>query len=138
VSVAGAHPETIPHPGVDVQERLRESETLFALVLQATNEGLWDWDLATNAINMSPRWISMVGYAEDEVEPTLQGFEVLRALKADPGTCGIPVIVLSNLSQSKDRDATVAAGALEHLVKAHLSLEELANVVGRALGVPSP
>ena len=74
----------------------------------------------------------------DLLMPKVQGFEVLRALKADPGTREIPVIVLSNLSQPKDRDATVAAGALEHLVKAHLSLDELANVVGRALGVPSP
>ena len=74
----------------------------------------------------------------DLLMPKVQGFEVLRALKADPSTRGIPVIVLSNLSQPKDRDATVAAGALEHLVKAHLSLDELADSVGRALEAPSP
>ena len=38
----------------------------------------------------------------DLIMPKLQGFEVLRTLKQDPRTEGIPVIVLSNLSQASD------------------------------------
>ncbi len=65
--------------------------------------------------------------------PKIQGFEVLRTLKADAQTASIPVIVLSNLSQDHDRDATLAAGAMAHLVKANISLENLVATVDRAL-----
>ena len=69
----------------------------------------------------------------DLIIPKVQGFEVLRTLKADAETASIPVIVLSNLSQDHDRDATLAAGAMAHLVKANISLEHLVATVGRAL-----
>ena len=69
----------------------------------------------------------------DLIMPKVQGFEVLRALKADAETAAIPVIVLSNLGQDHDRDATLAAGAIAHLVKANISLEELVATVDRAL-----
>jgi CheY-like chemotaxis protein len=69
----------------------------------------------------------------DLIMPKVQGFEVLRALKADAETAAIPVIVLSNLGQDHDHDATLAAGAIAHLVKANISLEELVATVDRAL-----
>jgi CheY-like chemotaxis protein len=70
----------------------------------------------------------------DLIMPKIQGFEVLRSLKADPATCGIPVIVLSNLGQDTDVHTTLEAGAAEYLVKVNLSLTELAAAVGRAMG----
>ena len=38
-----------------------------ALALPCTNEGLWDYDAASNRTWFSPRWKSMLGYAEDEL-----------------------------------------------------------------------
>jgi CheY-like chemotaxis protein len=70
----------------------------------------------------------------DLIMPKIQGFEVLRSLKADPATAGIPVIVLSNLSQDADVQTTLLAGAVEYLVKANLSLVELGAAVSRAMG----
>ena len=69
----------------------------------------------------------------DLIMPKIQGFEVLRSLKADPATRGIPVIVLTNLGQDADRQAALASGAREYLVKADLSLDALAAAVDRAL-----
>lgn len=69
----------------------------------------------------------------DLIMPKVQGFEVLRSLKADPATRNIPVIVLTNLSQEADRQAALAGGALDYLVKANLSLDALAAAVDRAL-----
>ncbi len=69
----------------------------------------------------------------DLIMPKIQGFEVLRTLKADAETAAIPVIVLSNLGQDHDREATLAAGAIAHLVKANISLVELVAEVDRAL-----
>ena len=63
-----------------------------------------------------------------------QGFEVLRALKADPATPKIPVIILSNLGQESDVKQAMEAGAAGYFVKANLSLQDLVKRVGEAVG----
>ncbi len=70
----------------------------------------------------------------DLIMPKIQGFEVLRALKADPATRDIPVIILSNLGQDADIQTTLKAGAAGYLVKVNLSLTELGAAVDRAMG----
>jgi len=69
----------------------------------------------------------------DLIMPKLQGFEVLRALKADPATAGIPVIILSNLGQDSDVKQAMEAGAAGYFVKANLSLQDLIKRVGEVL-----
>ena len=54
-----------------VQERtaqLRDSEERLALALRASHEGVWDWNLETDAVWYSSRWKEMLGYAEREIE----------------------------------------------------------------------
>ncbi len=43
--------------------------------------------------------------------PELDGFEVCRALKADPATRDIVVVMLTALAQPTDRERGIAAGA---------------------------
>lgn len=70
----------------------------------------------------------------DLIMPKLQGFEVLRAVKEDPATSPIPVIVLSNLGQERDVKQALEAGAVAYLIKANLSLRDLVSRVEEALG----
>lgn len=65
----------------------------------------------------------------DVIMPKLQGFEVLRLLKEDPGTAHTPVIMLSNLGQDTDMQRALDCGALGYFVKSNLSLEHLARRV---------
>lgn len=69
----------------------------------------------------------------DIIMPKIQGFDVLKALKSDPHTSPIPVIILSNLGQESDSLAAREMGALDYWVKSNLALEELATRVGQAL-----
>ncbi|MGH7374761.1 MAG: response regulator [Candidatus Rokuibacteriota bacterium] len=70
----------------------------------------------------------------DLIMPKLQGFEVLRAMKADPATAKIPVIILSNLGQESDVKQAMEAGAIGYFVKANLSLQDLVKRVGEVVG----
>ncbi len=61
----------------------------------------------------------------DIVLPKLDGFEVLRALKADPATKAIPVILLTNLSQKEEVQRGLELGASDYLIKAHFMPTEV-------------
>ncbi len=61
----------------------------------------------------------------DLVLPKLDGFEVLEKLKADEATAKIPVIILSNLSQKEDIEKGIKLGAIDYIIKAQFTPEEI-------------
>ena len=48
------------------EQALSESEERYALAARGSNDGLWDWKLATGRIYFSSRWNQMQGYPEAE------------------------------------------------------------------------
>lgn len=46
---------------------LRDKEERFALAIQGSRQGLWDWNLQTNDIYFSPRWKSLLGFNDFEL-----------------------------------------------------------------------
>ena len=65
----------------------------------------------------------------DLLMPKLSGIDVLRAMKGDPDTEAIPIVILSNSSRDEDKREAVRLGAVGYYVKANLSLKELASHV---------
>jgi PAS domain S-box-containing protein len=59
------------------EESLKESEERFELVMRATRDGVFDWNLVTNEIYYSPGWKRMLGYEEDELEDHFSVWERL-------------------------------------------------------------
>jgi PAS domain S-box-containing protein len=67
---------------------LRESEERLTLAFAGAQEGVWDWNLETDAVVYSPRWAEMLGYLPEEIEPHVSAWERLlhpddRARAAD-------------------------------------------------------
>ncbi|HEV2178145.1 MAG TPA: response regulator [Terriglobia bacterium] len=70
----------------------------------------------------------------DMIMPKVQGFEVLREIKKNPGTASIPVIILSNLGQESDSKSALEMGAADYWVKANMALGDLVKRVASVLG----
>ncbi|MGD8398138.1 MAG: PAS domain S-box protein, partial [Anaerolineae bacterium] len=56
---------------------LRKREERLALVMDAINDGIWDWDIETDEVYFSPRWKSMLGYAGHELPDEFATWERL-------------------------------------------------------------
>ncbi|WP_096603359.1 response regulator [Calothrix sp. NIES-2100] len=54
------------------ENALRLSEEQLKLALDAVEEGLWDWNLATGEVYRSPRWCTMLGYDPEELEDNIK------------------------------------------------------------------
>ena len=60
-----------------IEVNLQQSKEQFELVIQASNDGFWDWDFITNEIYYSPRWKEMLGYQDHELPNTLDTWRSL-------------------------------------------------------------
>jgi len=69
----------------------------------------------------------------DLILPGVDGFEVLSKLKEDPTLASIPVIILSNLGQREDIEKGLKLGAIDYLVKAHFTPNEIVDKVKAGL-----
>jgi CheY-like chemotaxis protein len=69
----------------------------------------------------------------DLIMPKMNGFDVLKALKADEATKEIPVIVLTNLEQMEDIQKAIDLGARTYLVKSNYNLKDVVEMVEKAI-----
>lgn len=69
----------------------------------------------------------------DLIMPKKNGFEVLAEVKADSKLKDIPVIIMSNLGQEADVKKGIQAGALDYVIKANTSLEDVVKRIEKVL-----
>lgn len=70
----------------------------------------------------------------DILLPGIDGFEVLRRLKSNVNSKGIPVIIISNLSEARDIDKAKQNGATDYLIKAQSSPQQIVDKVRECIG----
>ncbi len=59
---------------VRAEASLSKSEERLKLALDATQDGLWDWNIRTGDVYFSPQWARLLGYDPDEVPARVDFF----------------------------------------------------------------
>lgn len=70
----------------------------------------------------------------DIILPGMNGLDVLAAIKKDPKTKGIPVIIMTNLEGVEEVNKAIELGAITYLVKTSYTLEEVVKKIEDTLG----
>jgi PAS domain S-box-containing protein len=53
---------------------LTQSRDRFALAVEGSTDGIWDWNISTNHVYFSPRWKAQLGYSDSEVSDTFSAW----------------------------------------------------------------
>ena len=69
----------------------------------------------------------------DLILPGIDGFEVLARIKDNEDTSSMPVIILSNLGQKEDIEKGFNLGAVDYLIKAHFTPNEIIEKINALL-----
>lgn len=69
----------------------------------------------------------------DLMLPGMDGFMVLKELKADDKLKNIPVVVLSNLDEAGDVKSTKALGADQYFIKANTEMAKIIDYVKKTV-----
>lgn len=69
----------------------------------------------------------------DLMLPKIHGFEVLKKIRSEAETQGIPVMIISILDEPANRSKGLELGADDYLVKSHLSLQQILERISALL-----
>lgn len=87
-------------------------------------------DALSEAVKFKPDLILL-----DAMMPKISGFDVLDILRNTPETANIHVIMLTALSQPKDKERAEALGVDDYLVKSQVVIGDVIDRVRHHLGV---
>ncbi|MCX6739581.1 MAG: response regulator, partial [Candidatus Parcubacteria bacterium] len=68
--------------------------------------------------------------------PVMNGIEMLKVLRTDEWGQTVPVIVLSNLSDTETIAEAIDKNTFEYFVKADTKLQEVIEKIKQKLGIP--
>jgi len=87
-------------------------------------------DALSTALEYKPDLIVL-----DAMMPKISGFDVLDILRNTPETMNVRVIMLTALSQAKDREMAEKLGADDYLVKSQVVIGDVIDRIKHHLGV---
>jgi len=89
-------------------------------------------DALSSAVSFKPDLILL-----DAMMPKISGFDVLDILRNTPDTANIHVIMLTALSQPKDKERAESLGVDDYLVKSQVVIGDVIDRVRHHLGLPA-
>ena len=110
---------------VDDQLDLR---TLVRMTLEDPTLRIVEADNGDDAVDLARRELPDLVLLDWMMPGGRNGIQVLEALRQEPTTATIPVIMLTSRDEAEDFDLTSAAGAMAHLTKPFSPLELLQTV----------
>ena len=90
-------------------------------------------DALSNAVDFRPDLIVL-----DVMMPKINGFDVLDILRTTPETMSMRVIMLTALSQAKDKERAEQLGADDYLVKSQVVINDVVTRIKHHLGIDTP
>ena len=87
-------------------------------------------DALSNAIEYKPDLILL-----DVMMPKISGFDVLDILRNTPETTNVRIVMLTALSQDKDRDRAKELGVDDYLVKSQVVIADVVDRIKYHLGM---
>ncbi len=69
----------------------------------------------------------------DIILPGMNGFEVLKRIRTNKNYKNIPVMMLSNLGEKKDIKQGLDLGAIDYIIKAHHTLDEIIEKINKII-----
>lgn len=90
-------------------------------------------DALSAAVEFKPDLILL-----DAMMPKISGFDVLDILRNTPETTNIRVVMLTALSQPKDKERAEALGVDDYLVKSQVVIGDVVDRVKYHLGMTQP
>lgn len=73
----------------------------------------------------------------DAMMPKISGFDVLDIIRNTPATANVRVIMLTALSQPKDKERAESLGADDYLVKSQVVISDVMDRIRHHLDMPS-
>jgi len=89
------------HDRKEAQIALIRSQERYTLVEEAVNDGIWDWNILTGEDYLSPRWKSILGYADDELPNIASSF--FESIHADDKAV-VAQAIRTHLEENKPYD----------------------------------
>lgn len=90
-------------------------------------------DALSTALQFKPDLIVL-----DAMMPKISGFDVLDILRNTPETMNVRVIMLTALSQAKDKEMAEKLGADDYLVKSQVVIGDVVERIKHHLGMDQP
>jgi CheY-like chemotaxis protein len=120
-----------------VDDNLDICRAMGRLVKRAGFDAEWvtDGAEAVNRLHGRPNPPDLV--ILDEMMPGLDGLGVLRQIREDPRTAGVPVIMFTAMYDQSFRDRAFAAGANDVWVKGSFDLDQLPGELSRHVRKPA-
>jgi CheY-like chemotaxis protein len=103
-------------PTILVAEDSTEQRELYVAVLASAGYRVLEAADGGAAVEVAQRELPGL-ILMDVTMPGTSGWNAVRTLKEDPATHAIPIIVVTGLASTWDRDASIAAGCDEYLAK---------------------